>query len=325
MLSRNRITLLLMVAGIVTAILPVLLVAKDWKPTEAYRETVNRIEALSKIRGLSSQKKLERLGKLEKLGQEIEKKWRATDVETYALLTYKVSATLGSLDFRTPRCHYLARSFAMRALEKADKFPLHVECQLLGYVQQRSDAKGNTLKGKAWAVLRKKQANLWLHAWQRIEKTIDKNWDPKDLPSINVMLPPGVSGVAGMSPKHIKDPKLRAQYEAAIAANKKKNEEYGRQYRARRLKKYRIPRAERFIIRAYMEPPTGKAELKELEALLQQYIPDAGKRTRILKAVENKKMPDDLILRRITTHPAKPKSTTQPAEGKSTTQPSEAK
>ena len=50
-----------------------------------------------------------------------------------------------------------------------------------------------------------------------------------------------------------------------------------------------------------MEAP---GRLKELEALLNSYVADVPKRARILDAVKNKKMPDDLILR----------AGTQPAE-----------
>lgn len=40
-------------------------------------------------------------------------------------------------------------------------------------------------------------------------------------PAANVALPPGVSGLAGMSPESISDPALRKEYEAAIAENNK--------------------------------------------------------------------------------------------------------
>jgi hypothetical protein len=291
---------------IAIATLPVLLVAEEWKPTQAYRKMVNRIEALGKIQRLSSQKKLQRLEELDKTAREIEQKWRQTDVEVYARLTYEVCATMGSLDFGTHKNHYLAQSFAMRALEKADDIPLELECKLLGYVQDRMDVTGKPLKGEAWAVLRKKQAKLWLRACQRIEKTIDNNWDPNDMPSLNVV-PPATTGLPpGVAPSAIKDPKLRAEYEAAIEANRKKAGDYSEQHRVRDLKKYFIPMAERFIIGAYIELP-----MAELEGLLEQNISDPNKRASILKAVEKKELPKIEL------------PTTQPLEAKPTTRPSE--
>ncbi|MEK0450066.1 MAG: hypothetical protein RL088_2334 [Verrucomicrobiota bacterium] len=44
---------------------------------------------------------------------------------------------------------------------------------------------------------------------------------PVKKPAANVALPPGVSGVAGMSPESISDPALRNEYEAAIAENRR--------------------------------------------------------------------------------------------------------
>ncbi len=49
-------------------------------------------------------------------------------------------------------------------------------------------------------------------------------------PVANVALPPGVSGLAGMSPESISDPALRKEYEAAIAENNK-NAKFWMEYR----------------------------------------------------------------------------------------------
>jgi len=79
-------------------------------------------------------------------------------------------------------------------------------------------------KGEKWAQIRKKDVEVRLHAWKRLVNAIDPTWDANDVPLVNVMPPlaagpPG--GVApGVAPEAIKDPKLRAQYEAAIEKNR---------------------------------------------------------------------------------------------------------
>jgi len=292
----------LMIATLVIAILLSSAGAKEWKPTPAYMETFNRIEQLQhEVQTLSKSEtteKLKRLEELEKLGHDIEQSWRTTDVESYAWLTLKVACAIGGYDYGTRRTTYLAQGFSMRALEKADDMSLEAECRLVECVGGSLDAEGKPLRGEAWTAMRQKQAKLWLHAWQRIEKTIDKNWDPKDTGVRNVLPPRGASGIAGMAPSAIKDPQLRAEYEAALEANREKVERYSQQYRARQLKELLVPWAERFLIGAYMKPPAGNAEL---EALLNTYISDADRRARLLKAVETGELPADLVLPRPTT------------------------
>ena len=104
-----------------------------------------------------------------------------------------------------------------------------------------------------------------------------------------------------MPPESIADPKLRAQYEADLEANRQKIARATLQIRARDLKKHWVPGAKRFLITAYIKTPE---RVDELQALLRQYVTDADSRAQILNAVGNKKMPDDLALRR-TTQPAK--------------------
>jgi len=299
--ARETTTWLLVAMVIANMVLLVAAIADEWKPPKEFMEIRKRITALGRTKNLSEVEKRNRLTQLDALGREIEREWRQTDVETYARLTLKICGRLGALDLVGPQRHHLAQSFAIRALEKADDMPLDVECRLVRNVQRKTDVDGKPIEGEARAQLRRRQATLWLHAWQRIENTIDKNWDPNKTRYAKVC-PPAATGLSpGVAPSAIKDPKLRAEYEAAIEANRQKIARATLQIRARDLKKYWIPGAERFIIRSYIEAPAGDDELK---SLLDSYVSDLAKRARILDAVKNKKMPDDLILRN-TTRPAK--------------------
>ena len=97
-------------------------------------------------------------------------------------------------------------------------------------------------------------------------------------------------------------PKLRAEYEAAIEANRRKIERNTLQHRARDLKKHWRRDALRFLILAYLAEPDGTAELREL---LEQYVSQGEIRAKILNAVATRKMPPGLWRSRPTaTQPA---------------------
>jgi hypothetical protein len=85
-----------------------------------------------------------------------------------------------------------------------------------------------------------------------------------------------------MAPEHIDDPKLRAEYDAAIEENRRKAQRYSEQYSLRQWLK-RFPKtAEEYIIRAYSKPPFDVGELK---GFLETYLDDEETRARILDAV----------------------------------------
>lgn len=254
-------------------------------------EMANRIRAQSEAKNFAA---------MEALAQEIEQRWRSSDPEMYARCTSRLAGRLTTQVFdETKKNLGFAQHLAMRALEVADQIPLDVAYELLGPVQQRLDAAGNRLDDQAWAELRKKQAKLWLHAWQRVARTIDPHWDPDDLPQMNVMPPSGTWILAGVAPDAIEDPELRAQHEAAIALNERKAARHREQYRARQLRERWLNTGERFLIHAYMIAPDASSEL---EALLMQHVTDAGFRDEILNAVRTKRLPERMTIQ-VTTQP----------------------
>lgn len=85
-----------------------------------------------------------------------------------------------------------------------------------------------------------------------------------------------------MSPEEIKDPRLRAKYEAAIAENERKADEFRRQYRLRQLDSSFPRTAEKYLIQAYSKPPSN---LHELRGLLNIYQIDKTSARKILDGV----------------------------------------
>ena len=264
-------------------------------------DLVARVDACNTAKvGESVSEKQERLLGLDRLAKEVEKECRTSDPETYARLTVRICGALHGVDMIDSRRHYIAQHYAMTALEKRADISLDVQCSLVQYVTRNVDAQGQALKGDDLAKLRQQQAVLWLDTWKRIEATIDKDWNPTDMPTLNVLPPEEAELPSGADPAMITDPKLRAQYVADIEANQRKAAEYSIQLKARRLQKSWIPDAKRFLIRTYMESPD---KTDELRALLEEYVPNAADRKQILDAVKNKRMPEDLVF----------KNTTQPA------------
>lgn len=107
--------------------------------------------------------------------------------------------------------------------------------------------------------------SLWLHLLQVLERTLDPRFNPDDLPDNQVQPPPTTGGVRyppGAAPALIDDPRARAEYEQAIAANRAKADQYRLQIQLRRLDEQITPRAEAFIRHAYTCHPDDRQEVK---------------------------------------------------------------
>lgn len=293
---------LLVIVGVVMALSYGTVFGDEAKDQEDFVKANDRIIALSTTANLSKEERQNRVRQLEAMSQEIEQNWGDRDVEKYGRLMYTLCARIDGMNVQVESRKYIAQSLAIRALEKADKMPLDVHCDLLRVARKNVGQDGKPLDGIARSELRKSLTILQLVAWHRIEKAVDASWDPEDDPPVlNVLPPDGANAEAGVAPEAIADPKLRAEYERAIQVNRLKIERARLQHQARDLEKYWVPGVERFLIEAYMEAPD---RLEELEALLNSYVDDKAKRARILNAVKNKKMPEELVL----------KNTTQPAQ-----------
>jgi hypothetical protein len=218
----------------------------------------------------------------EESADQIKTRWSKKNKEYYARLTWEVCKSLSSGRFNDDRQYLLARKYALDALTDPNDIPLEVELELTGHVITPM-VTPRAPQGDDWVQQRIQDVNARLHASRRLVDAIDPNWDPNDLPQINISPPAGVlGGRAGMSPEDIKDLKLRAEYEAAIEANRQKAERYREQSRLRKWLRRFPPRAEEYIIAAYSKPPFNMAELRQY---LEKYAIDKKAQARILDAV----------------------------------------
>ncbi len=249
------------------------------KERQEYKQERARTEALrnSLLPGLVND-----LKEYEKFADEIQHKWSQRNREYYARLMLQVCGPLSSGNFKDDRRHELARKYALAVLEAPDAIPLRVELEFTGHVITDMYSR-NAPKGEDFAQRRKRDVQIRLHAWKRLRDAIDPNWDPKE-----VLLSPNAVGArmglpSGMAAESVKDPLLRAKYEAALQTNRQKIERQTEQSRLHGWLKKFPNRAERYIIRAYSIAPFN---LKELEQYLDKYMADSKTtKTRILIAV----------------------------------------
>lgn len=186
----------------------------------------------------------------------------------YGNLSLKFLSILTSTRYRSAddKALNLSQDYAIQALEKADTFDLETEWQLLNYLRYplTKDKLNNSQIQE-----RRERVKLWLHALHRLKTEKDEDFDPNDLPVLNVTPPKGIRvRIAGMSPEAIEDPKLRAEYEKAIAANAKKADYRTKQFLLRQNESSIVKDAVKYISEMYSQPP---ANLQELDKLLNDY------------------------------------------------------
>ncbi len=126
--------------------------------------------------------------------------------------------------------------------------------------------------------LRKDSLYLWLCLIKLLDRYLDPDFDPDDVPELNVQPPPTTGGAVlrpGADPALIDDPATRAQYEKEIAANEAKTTNYAFQTKLRRLDERITPRAENFI-RNFYTPAPGDQE--ELNIAIDETIKDSQRK-----------------------------------------------
>lgn len=238
----------------------------------AYEQDLKSVEALKEAKDLKG---------LARLADEIESKWATLNKDYYASLMVEVVGAFSGYDLKDDRLYALALKYAKAALEKGDWLPLEAEIKLVRFLEGGPEYTTGQIKAEEWARDRSERISYWLHAWQRLEKEINRNFDFDNRPRLNV-LPPAGYGPAGIAPESIKDSKARAEYESAIAANKENIAEYNKQWVLHQLDKYFTPHAMRFIVEAYSKPPYN---LEELRKHLGTNIVDKGVKKRLLDEV----------------------------------------
>jgi len=173
----------------------------------------------------------------------------------------------------------LVHKYGLEALNQAAQMPIETEIELLQCLLTDQEVVDTA---EDWISLRHQKSILYLAAWQRLDKMIDRKFDFNYVPSSTVMPPIGVKIDPGASPEAITDPKLRKEYEVLIEANNKKIEYYNQQHSLNMIDIVYPSQAEKYLIAAFAIPPYN---IEDLRALMNHYLKDPHIRDRILKAV----------------------------------------
>jgi hypothetical protein len=211
----------------------------------------------------------------------LERKWRDLDGNLYSLIMDHVCNAIANSRFSDTRVRSLTEEYARVALSHTDKFSWNREWRLLlwlGYERLTPD-------DAVWTQERREKTVLWLHAWQRLEREIDPGFDPNDRRNRGVLRvsPPDETGLRpGSPPEAIKDPKLRAEYEKAIAENEAKRRRNNQQLPLHWEQKPFVEHAEKAVIKMYSQPPY---DTEELRGYLKTYVADKSARQTILSEV----------------------------------------
>jgi hypothetical protein len=210
-------------------------------------------------------------------------KWRERDRPSFIIYMTKACSLLSSYDIGdlSKRASLLSR-YAISVLTSGN-LPLRDHMQFVSFLMLDPLVIDET----AWKTLRQQKAELWLAARRRVQSSVDPAFNFNEPIFLNVA-PPAASGLpAGISPESVRDPKLRAEYEHAIAENSAKTRRFNDQYWLKKNAADFYQNVERYLVNAYSRSPN---DLAELERLLSQYIEDNDVRVRILEGVDKRQL-----------------------------------
>jgi hypothetical protein len=209
------------------------------------------------------------------------KKWGERDRTSFVAYMFNVCTLLSSYDIGdTSKRAILLSRYAMLALATGE---LSIQDQVRFVEFLMFDPV--TMEEAGWRRLREQKARLWLSTWRRLTAAVDPAFAPNDFPLLNVPTPPESALPAGSPPDSIKDPKLRAEYESAIAQNAAKARRYHDQDWLKKNASHFYAETERYLINAYSMPPE---DLSQLQQLLSEYLGENRAVDRIIDQVREK-------------------------------------
>ena len=253
---------------------PALINVSNRRQTYDVRKDLSTIADLTKTRDLEG---------LISFSEEIDARWKS-DVHTWIKIRAKICDSLSSYDFDDERQYGLAVKLAIETLSDFDNLPLDIEYQLLGKLRSTSSYLAGLESAENWPSDRSKRLDLALRFWRRIDRALDRSFDPDDpanLPTGNVIVPRGAYP-AGVNPEIIKEPRIREDYKKAIAKNVAKAERYNQQVALLKLHEMFPEFIKQILVEFYSRRPT---DTQSLNRYLKAFRIDSEKRNEIFKAI----------------------------------------
>jgi len=144
------------------------------------------------------------------------------------------------------------------------------------------DSNGKPFTEKTVSAYRNMYVRYHLRAWERVESDIDPTWRVDDPANrITHVSPPGYP--PGTRPEEIKEPELRAEYEAIA----KKSERNSQQWLARRLKEFYLRRLKKRVAEIYRKEPVAAEDLDLLKACLRIHVSDEKLRNELFEIAQS--------------------------------------
>lgn len=211
-----------------------------------------------------------------------EKKWRGNG-GAYTKLMMHTLEQLATSAFNQPlKQSVLERKYALLALSSAKNLTVGQQVFFVLRLTDDYSDKFGPDKEK-WAAKRREYAIKWMQVYQRLDAAQDKKFDFSDEPFFNV--PPPSPYRTRISPSAIKEPKLRSEYELALARNEKKAKAYSEQLKLRELRELLLSRLVPFLTNAYSRSPEN---ITELSQELNKFVQDGDLRDAIIARTKKK-------------------------------------
>lgn len=199
----------------------------------------------------------------------LDRKWETRPTDYYFPMLTAICGELSSRDWGNslPVGQKLLRQLSEKGVERSAKVSLQWNLMFLLFTNEQLPPDKNPPSILEQEKKRKKRATQWLSALSQVQKLAAIDLKTLPLPFLNVSVPDN-SLPAGIEPEAVSDPKVRAQYKAAIAKNSALAQRHREVGNAKRWKATYWPMAKGYFTTAYSNSPRDKAEL---EALLKQF------------------------------------------------------
>lgn len=220
-------------------------------------------EALKRLRALIDTRDLKGI---QALADEVEAKSNSWDKNDYGVVVHQIIGAFASYEFDDKSATILTRKYAKIALSKADEMSVEREFEIAMQLAGRKEYFVGLLGEKDWPIDRTERVKLWLHAWQRFESEIDRNFDINKRPETPRPPVTGQIWVAGMDPEKIKDPKIREEYKKSLEEFRRKIAVFNKQAGLKSLDQAYSKYLASFVIDAYSTQPYNWDELTQFMA-----------------------------------------------------------